>query len=125
MKKTSKKSTSKQEKVVKKAKTKAAKPQATMEKPVTRTAEPRARKKAVREDGKMSGLDAAAKVLAEAGEPLRCKTIVERAIEKGYWKTTGKTPQATVYAAIIREIAKKGGEARFRKTERGKFALKA
>jgi len=70
-----------------------------------------------------SGLDAAARVLAEAGEPLNCKTIVERALEKGYWKTNGKTPQATVYAAIIREIAKKGDTARFVKTERGKFAL--
>jgi hypothetical protein len=73
--------------------------------------------------GTMSGLDAAAKVLAEAGEPLNCKTIVERAIAKGYWKTGGKTPAATVYAAIIREIATKGKDARFRKTERGRFTL--
>lgn len=79
--------------------------------------------KSPRTDGKMSGLDAAAKVLAEAGEALGCKTIVERAMEKGYWKTEGKTPQATVYAAILREIQKKGKEARFKKTERGKFAL--
>ena len=125
MKKTSKKSTSKQEKVVKKGKAKAAKPQASMEKPVAKTVESKTRKKAVREDGSMSGLDAAAKVLADAGEPLRCKTIVERAIEKGLWKTEGKTPQATVYAAIIREIAKKGEAARFAKTERGMFRIKA
>ena len=70
-----------------------------------------------------SGLDAAARVLAEAGEPMNCKAMVERALEKGYWKTTGKTPQATIYAAILREIQKKGNAARFRKTERGKFAL--
>ena len=125
MKKTSKKSTSKQEKVVKKGKAKAAKPHAAAEKQVAKTTEPKARKKAVREDGTMSGLDAAAKVLADAGEPLNCKTIVERAIEKGLWKTEGKTPQATVYAAIIREIAKKGDAARFAKTERGMFAIKA
>ena len=96
----------------------------------TKTAEaqqtaPETRKKAAREDGKMSGLDAAAKVLGDAGEPLNCKTIVERAIEKGYWTTNGKTPGATVYAAIIREIATKGNDSRFRKTERGKFALNA
>jgi len=89
------------------------------------TAKPKARKKRVREDGTMSGLDAAAKVLAEAGEPMDCKSIVERALEAGYWKTNGKTPAATVYAAIIREIAKKGGEARFVKTDRGMFAIKA
>ena len=125
MKKASKKSTSKQAKVARKGKTKAAKPQATPEKPVAKTAEPKSRKKAVRQDGTMSGLDAAAKVLAEAGEPLNCKTIVERSIERGLWKTTGKTPQATVYAAIIREIAKKGETARFAKTERGMFTIKA
>ena len=71
----------------------------------------------------MSGLDAAAKVLGEASEPLNCQQIVETAAAKGYWKTNGKTPHATVYSAIIREIAKKGAESRFRKAERGKFEL--
>ena len=86
---------------------------------------PETPKKAAREDGKMSGLAAAAKVLKDAGEPLNCKTIVERAIAKGYWTTNGKTPAATVYAAIIREIATKGETSRFRKTERGMFKLNA
>ena len=49
--------------------------------------------------------------------------LVEAAETKGYWKSPGgKTPEATVYSAIIREIAAKGSEARFRKTERGRFA---
>jgi len=87
--------------------------------------EPKARKKPERKDGTMSGLDAAAKVLADAGEALNCKTIVERALEKGLWKTGGKTPAATVYSAILREIAKKGSDARFQKADRGLFALKA
>jgi hypothetical protein len=70
-----------------------------------------------------SGLDAAARVLAESGEPMGVKEIVEMAAQKGYWKSPGgKTPHATVYSAIIGEIATKGNEARFRKTERGKFA---
>jgi hypothetical protein len=86
---------------------------------------PMPRKKAERADGTMSGLDAAAKVLADAGEPLGCKTIVERAIEKGYWKTGGKTPAATVYAAILREIQKKGDASRFAKADRGMFTLRA
>jgi len=76
------------------------------------------------DDGaRMSGLDAAAKVLEEAGEPLSCKTIVQRAFETGYWQSEGKTPAATIYAAILREIQKKGEDARFRKVERGKFAF--
>jgi len=88
-------------------------------------AEANTRKKTVREDGTMSGLDAAAKVLADAGEPLDCKTIVERAIEKGYWRSGGKTPASTVYAAILREIRKKGDASRFVKAERGLFKIKA
>ncbi len=54
--------------------------------------------------------------------PMTAKELVEAAESKGYWKSPGgKTPHATVYSAIIREIAAKGSESRFRKTERGKF----
>ena len=71
---------------------------------------------------RVSGLDAAAKVLQESGRPMTTKEMVEAAEAKGYWKSPGgKTPHATVYSAIIREIAKKGAESRFKKTERGKF----
>jgi len=70
---------------------------------------------------KLSGLDAAAKVLAEAGEPMNCKAIVERTLAEGLWQTNGKTPAATLYSAIIREIRDKGEASRFAKVERGKF----
>ena len=100
-------------------KTKAAK----ATKPAAKKAEPKAQKKPTPAGAKMSGLDAAAKVLGEASEALNCKAIVERAIEKGYWKTNGKTPAGTIYAAILRETQKKGKQARFRKAERGKFTL--
>lgn len=85
------------------------------------TPETKTRKKAVRNDGKMSGLDAAAKILADAGQPLNTKEMLERIEAADLWKTDGKTPQATLYAAIVREIAAKGKESRFRKTERGRF----
>lgn len=75
---------------------------------------------AAKADRKPSGLDLAAKVLADAGEPLKAKQIAERAIAAG-WKTNGKTPEATLYAAMTREIAKKGDAARFRKADRGLF----
>ena len=81
------------------------------------TGEPRGPK------GKLSGLEAAAKVLAEAGEPLNCQAIVERALEKGYWQTAGKTPANTLYAAIAREIKTKGPAGRFVKAARGTFTL--
>jgi len=81
------------------------------------------RAKGEKKEKRISGLDAAAKVLEESGQPMTVKEMVEAAESKGYWKSPGgKTPHATVYSAIIREIAAKGNEARFRKTERGKFA---
>ena len=72
---------------------------------------------------KTSGLDAAAQVLAEAGQPMGCKEMVERMLAKGLWQTGGKTPAATIYSAIIREIAVKGDDSRFRKVDRGRFEL--
>jgi len=68
-------------------------------------------------------LDLAAEVLAEAKEPLDCKTIVEKVLASGRWQTRGKTPEATLYSAITREISKKGDDARFEKVDRGQFQL--
>ena len=61
--------------------------------------------------------------LGEAGEPMSCKAIVEKMLAEKLWQTKGKTPQSTIYAAIVREIAAKGEKARFKKTDRGKFVL--
>jgi hypothetical protein len=73
-----------------------------------------------------SALDAAAQVLAETGQPMNCPDLIKAMAAKGYWTSPqGKTPHATLYAAILREITTKGKEARFTKTERGKFARTA
>jgi hypothetical protein len=73
---------------------------------------------------KLGAIDAAAKLLAETGQPMTCREMIEAMAAKGYWTSPGgKTPQATLYSAILREIATKGTEARFKKTERGKFTL--
>jgi hypothetical protein len=75
------------------------------------------------QDGQLSCLNAAAKVLAEKGEPMTCKEMIEAMATKGYWTTPGgKTPHATLYSSIAREIRDKGKESRFKKSERGKFA---
>ncbi len=75
-------------------------------------------------DGKLSCLDAAAKVLGESKEPMTTKEMIEAMAAKKYWTSPGgKTPAATLYSAILREINTKGKEARFKKTERGHFAL--
>ena len=74
---------------------------------------------------RLSALNAAAKVLADAKEPMACKELIEAMQKKGLWTSPGgKTPAATLYSAIIREIAVKGKDARFTKTERGRFAAK-
>jgi hypothetical protein len=74
---------------------------------------------------KASCLDAAARVLAEAGQPLTCQEMIDAMAKKGYWTSPGgKTPAATLYSAILRELAHKGSDARFVKTDRGKFARK-
>ena len=86
------------------------------------TGQPRAKKP--KGEKKVSGLDAAAKVLQESGKELNVKEILDAILTKGYWKSPeGKTPRATIYSSIIREIATKGKESRFCKSERGKFIL--
>lgn len=75
-------------------------------------------------EGKLSALDAAAKVLAASAEPLNTKQMIEQMAAKGLWTSPGgKTPHATLYSALLREIQTKGKEARFKKTERGHFAV--
>jgi HB1, ASXL, restriction endonuclease HTH domain len=79
---------------------------------------------AEKNDKKLSALKAAAKVLGETGQAMATKELIEAMAAKGYWTSpAGKTPAATLYAAILLEIKNKGAEARFCKTERGKFAL--
>ena len=74
-------------------------------------------------DKRMSALDAAAKVLSDASEPWNTKQMIEAMSAGGFWTSPGgKTPHATLYSAILREIKAKGNASRFVKRERGKFA---
>ena len=81
--------------------------------------------KAEPKERKPSGLDAAVRVLREAGKPMKMDEVVKVALEKGYWQTNGKTPAGTIYAAMTREIAADGkgrfchadGPSRFRRAE--------
>ena len=71
---------------------------------------------------RISALSAAAQVLAASEVPMRAKEMIAAMEAKGLWTSPGgKTPEATLYAAIIREIAAKGTAARFKKHERGVF----
>ena len=76
-------------------------------------------------DKQLSALDAAAKVLGESKEPLNTKQMIEVMATKGYWTSPGgKTPHATLYSAILREIGAKGADARFQKVDRGQFTIR-
>ncbi|RLS58383.1 MAG: hypothetical protein DWH91_02425 [Planctomycetota bacterium] len=82
--------------------------------------------KATKPDGKLSQLDAAVKVLTEAGTPMTTKAMIEAMATKGYWTSPGgATPWATLYSALLRELQKKGTNARFVKADRGQFKLNA
>jgi len=71
---------------------------------------------------RISGLTAAFMVLVDANAELGVAAIVEIAAKKGWWKSDAATPTATVYAAIIREIATKVEDSRFeRGAKRGTF----
>ena len=82
-----------------------------------------AKAKPERKDRRPSGLDAAAQVLKAKGEPMTCRAMVDEMLAKKLWSTDGKTPHATIYSAIIREVQRKGDKARFRKTDRGLFTF--
>jgi hypothetical protein len=71
---------------------------------------------------RISALDAAATVLKKAGKPMRLQEMIEAMAKQGLWESPGgKTPHATLSAAILRETVTKGKEARFKKVERGQF----
>lgn len=77
---------------------------------------------------RVSALDGAAQVLAgltgqEADQGITAQELIDRMAKRKLWTSPGgRTPQATLYAAMIREIAAKKGAARFRKVSRGRFA---
>ena len=74
---------------------------------------------------KLSCVTAAIKVLTESTEPLNAKEIIDAMVAKGYWTSPGgKTPHATLYSAILRDLAK-GDASRFVKSERGRFTARA
>ena len=103
-----------------KAAARAAKPSAP-----AKAAAPTKTPKPVKPGGKLSQLDAAVKVLTESGQPMTTKAMIEAMATKGHWTSPGgATPHATLYSAILRELQKKGAEARFTKVDRGQFTLK-
>jgi hypothetical protein len=73
----------------------------------------------------LSALNAAAQVLAASDGPLSARELVERMADTGLWTSPrGKTPEATLYAGMLREINSQGDSARFQRVGRGRFAAR-
>jgi len=66
---------------------------------------------------------AAIEVLRNANKPLHAKEIAKQMLAKGLWKTSGKTPEATVSARLYTDIKKKGESSTFIKVAPQIFAL--
>src|SRR5687768_4375550 len=96
-----------------KATTKGQKKQAGKRAPAKATAGNRSNPAVQNAPRRMSALDAAAKVLADSGTPMNCHEMIAAMAEKKLWTSPGgKTPHATLYSAILRELNTKGKEAR-------------
>ncbi len=77
-----------------------------------------------RKPKRLSALAAAAQVLAKEDKPMGAQELIAAMAEQGLWSSpAGKTPHATLYAAMMREERDKGATSRFRKVERGQFAF--
>lgn len=62
-------------------------------------------------------------ILKETGTPLHAEEITKIALEKGWLKTAGKTPEATMNAQLIVDINKNGDKSLFKKTAPSTFSL--
>ena len=95
-------------------------------KTATKKAKAAPTKKATTKPKRVSAIDAAAQVLKKTGKPMRAQELITAMAEQKLWISPGgKTPHATIYAAVVREINTKGSAARFTKVERGLFAFNA
>jgi hypothetical protein len=70
----------------------------------------------------MNAVDAAYKVLQEAGEPLHYAEIARRIVQAKLWQTNGRTPENTVNRDINQEITHRGKLARFVRLGDGMYA---
>lgn len=72
----------------------------------------------------MSWREAIERVLAEEARPLHYSEISELILSKGYYKTEGATPDATVNAQISASIKHEKENSPFLRVSRGTFALR-
>ena len=74
--------------------------------------------------GPLPLLDAAAFVLRESKTALSTREIIDLVVKRKLWKPTGTTPWATLNAALNRDLQTNAARSRFKKSKRGKYALR-
>ena len=71
----------------------------------------------------MTALEAALRILQEAGTPLHYLEITKRILAAKLWKTDGKTPAASINSRLAMDVKKNGKASAFRRAGRGVFAV--
>ena len=64
------------------------------------------------------------RLLNEEQRPMHYLKITEEIINRGYWQTTGKTPEATVSARLSTDVKHKGDKSCFIRTQPGCYYLR-
>lgn len=72
----------------------------------------------------MTVLEAAKRVLEEAGAPLHVRDLTSAMLAKGYWSTRGLTPEATVQARLAMDIKTRAGTSAFVRSAPGCYGLR-
>jgi restriction system protein len=72
----------------------------------------------------MTVLEAAERVLSEAGTPLPVRDLAATMLAKGYWQTQGLTPEATVQARLAMDLKTRGDASIFVRPAPGRYGLK-
>ncbi len=71
----------------------------------------------------MTAIEAAFKVLYEAGAPLNYREITNRVLAQSLWTTAGKTPWDTIHKTLSDDIKNRGSSSKFVHPGPGLFAL--
>lgn len=71
----------------------------------------------------MTLIDAMVAILRDAREPLHYQEITRRVLQSANWRTSGKTPDATVSAALTVDVKRHGSAALFARVAPGVYTL--
>lgn len=99
--------------------------EAKAEAPAEKKSAPERKPAAPAGERKLSLVNAAAAVLERSDEPMTVRRMIDAAKEQKLWEPgAGKTPEQTLYSAILREMKKHGDASTFVLVAKGHFKLR-